>query len=148
MEILGLLLVFAVVLGLCYYTTKLLGKKFSGGAKNKSMKIVETLPLGLDRSLFLILVGKKHFLFLSSKKGLEMVSEIEMPEQTEEAASEETPSTNIFDFKRIFESYAGLSQKKTSSQSSQNDENAESKPTGILGSIKRLQKLSEKQGMN
>ena len=83
-EVLGMLLVFGAVLLLCYYTTRIIGKKLSGRTKNKNMKIVETLPLGLDRCLYLILVGNKYFLFFSSKRGLEMVSEIEIEEQTED----------------------------------------------------------------
>lgn len=142
-ELVGLLLVFVLILVLCYYTTKFIGRKFTSGAKNKTMKIVETLPLGLDKCLYLILVGKKHFLFFSSKKGMELVSEIEMEEQPEGSVQEESASTNIFDFRKIFETYSGLSPKKPQDSGPVlNDENAASKSANILGSIKRLQKIN------
>jgi flagellar protein FliO/FliZ len=144
MEYVGLLLVFAIILLLAFYTTKLVGKKFTGGTKNKNMRIVETLPLGLDRCLYLILVGKKHFLFFSGKKGIELVSEIEMEEQPDGSVQEESTSTNIFDFRKIFETYSGLSPKAPQNSGPVlNDENAESKSASILGNIKRLQKINK-----
>ena len=157
-EIIGLLVVFAIILLLCYYTTRFVGKKFSGGTRTKSMKILETLPLGLDRSLYLILVGKKTFLFFSSKKGLELVSEIEIEELTEEAAQEKNESTNIFDFSKIFENYSGLSRKTSLNNSEEQGRESEDsrssdfdgsshvvradRSQSILGSIKRLQKIN------
>jgi len=133
-EILVPLLAFALVLVLCYCTTKFIGSRFSGGKRNKIMKIIETLPLGLDRYLYLIKAGKKYFLFQSSKKGMQLVSEIEMEEQ-EIGSQDSDESANVFEFKKIFENYSGLSKKI---------ENAdpETESGGILGSIKRLQKIN------
>lgn len=141
-DMLGLLLVFALVLLLAYYTTRFIGKRFTGRTKNKTMRVIETLPLGLEKSLYLILVGKKYFLFHSSKKGLELVSEIELDEQPE-AAQESNETANVFDFRRIFETYSGLSQRDKQNQDAHNDgESNEPKAAGILGSIKRLKKLN------
>ena len=142
-EVIGLLAVFALVLLLSYFTTKFIGKKYSGGNRNRTMKVIETLPLGLDRSLYLILVGKKCFLLYSSKKGLELVSEIEMEGLPTGASLEENPSTNVFDFRKIFETYSGLSSRKTEEQSSgESQEGVETKNSGILGSIRRLRKIN------
>ncbi len=135
LEIVGLLSVFALVILLCYYTTKFVGKKFSGRTINKTMKIIETLPLGLDRSLYLILVGKKTFLFLSSKKGLELVSELDIEELPEGAFQEKSESTSNFDFKRIFETYSGLSQKPPLKHTEKKGgESEETQADGIDGS--------------
>ncbi len=144
-ETLGLLLVFGVILLLCYYTTRIIGKKFSGGTKNKNMKIVETLPLGMDKCLYLILVGKKHFLFFSGKKGLEMVTEIEIEEQTEDNLNTDDKTANVSEFKRIFETYSGLSRRADKKQASGTEEEpGEPENTGIIGSIKRLKKINAK----
>lgn len=144
-EMLGLLLVFGFILLLCYYTTRVIGKRLSGGTKNKNMKIVETLPLGMDRCLYLILVGKKHFLFFSSKKGLEMVSEIEMEVQTEDNLNTDDKTAHVSEFKRIFETYSGLSRRADKKQASGLEEDSgELEDTGILGSIKRLKKINAK----
>lgn len=142
-EIIGPLIAFAIVLILCYYTTKLVSKKFTGSKKNKTMKVIETLPLGLDRCLYLILVGKKYFLFYSSKKGMELVSEIEMEEQPEGVSQEGGESTNLFDFKKIFDTYSGLSQKTIVSHgTNQSGEGAKPETTGILKSIERLKNIN------
>ena len=143
LEFIGLLAVFALVLLLSYLTARFVGKKFSGKAQNRAMKVIETLPLGLDRSLFLILVGKKYFLFLSSKKGLELVSEVEVDEMLEESIKKDVSTTNVFDFKKIFESYSGLSYKKETDKSAINkQETVEQKTEGILGNIRRLKKIN------
>lgn len=140
-EMLGLLFAFGLILLLCYYTTKFIGKRMSGGTKNKNMRIVETLSLGLDRCLYLILVGNKYFLFFSSKKGLELVSEIDAEIQTEDSVEKEATTANVFDFRRIFETYSGLSDKKNK-DSGEGVEEKEPKETGILGSIKRLKRIN------
>jgi flagellar biogenesis protein FliO len=130
---------FAIVLALCYYTTKFLGRKFAGG-KNKIIKIVETLSLGIDRYLYLISVGKKYYLFYSSKKGMELVSEIETDEPLQSDSQETGESAGIFDFKKIFDTYSGLSLKRNGTE--KNSENIEPEAEGILKNIKRLQKIN------
>lgn len=141
-EIIVPLLAFVIVMILCYYTTKFVGGKFAVGKKNKTMKIVETLSLGLDRCLYLIKVGKKYFLFHSNKKGIELVSEIEIEELASDS-EEVSESANVFEFKKIFDTYSGLSRKTT--KNDDNDKSAEgSEPEtiGILKNIKRLQKIN------
>ncbi len=140
-EMLGLLFAFGLILLLCYYTTKFIGNKMTGGTKNKNMKIMETLSLGLDRCLYLILVGNKYFLFLSSKKGLELVSEINTEVITEGSVEQDETTANVFDFKRIFDTYSGLSDKKNK-DSNEGAETEEPEETGILRSIKRLKRIN------
>ncbi|MGI6083808.1 MAG: flagellar biosynthetic protein FliO [Acetivibrionales bacterium] len=140
-EMLGLTFAFGIILLLCFYTTKFLGKKMTGSARNKSMKIVETLSLGIDRYLYLILVGNKYFLFFSSKKGLELVSEIDLDIQAEDLADEDEKTANVIGFKRIFDTYSGLSDKKDKNPD-EGDDIKKPEETGILGSIKRLKKIN------
>ncbi|NMA65509.1 MAG: flagellar biosynthetic protein FliO [Clostridiaceae bacterium] len=139
-EIAIILLAFAFVLLLCYYTTKLLGKKLSGSIKNKSMKIIETLPMGLDRCLYLIRAGNKHFLFYSSKRELNLVSEIDLDDEAEETVNNQEPA---FSFKSIFRDYSGLS-KNSENDSGTSQKDIHSEPArGIVHSIRRLQKINE-----
>ena len=140
-ELLGLLFAFGAILLLCYYTTKFIGKKMTNGTRNKNMKIIETLSLGLDRCLYLILVGNKYFLFLSSKKGLELVSEINTEINTGDLVEQDETTANVFDFKRIFDTYSGLSD-KNNKYSDEGAEEKEPEETGILGSIKRLKRIN------
>lgn len=115
LEVLGLILVFAGIVIFCYYTTKFIGKKFNGQTtgrnKNKHMRVAETLPIGMDKCLYLILIGEQYFLFMSSKKGFELVSEIQLEEQIEDL-EEENAQGGIFDFKRIFDIYSGTGNRK------------------------------------
>ncbi len=140
-EMLGLLLAFGVILLLCYYTTKFIGKKMSGSNNSKHMKIIETLSLGLDRCLYLILVGNKYFLFFSSKKGLELVSEIDAEIQTDGSVEIGEKAENVFDFRRIFDNYSGLSDKKNN-DSDEGERTKDPEEKGILGSIKRLKRIN------
>jgi len=140
-DTLGIFLVFIAVLLLCYYTTRFIGRKMSGGMKNKNMKIIETLSLGPDRCLYLILVGNKHFLFFSSKKGLELVSEIDADILTEDTERPEESEKTGFNFKRIFETYSGLSDKKNNRSDGDVDVE-ESEETKIQRSIKRLKRIN------
>ena len=105
------------------------------------MRIVETLSLGLDRCLYLIKVGKKYFLFHSSKKGLELVSEIEVEERPESDSQEAEGTAGNFDFKRIFEMYSGLGRRMTPNRE-KHDENSKPETSTILKSVKRLQKIN------
>ncbi len=140
-EMLGLLLVFGAILLLCYYTTKFIGRRMSGSISNKNMKIVETLSLGLDRCLYLILVGNKYFLFFSSKKGLELVSEVDTEIKAVDSDETDEKTANVFDFRRIFESYSGLSNKK-SNDSYEGEKSEDPEEKGIIGSIKRLKRIN------
>jgi len=145
--ILGMLIVFAAVLFLAWLTTKLLGKRMTGSVKNKNMRIGETLPIGMDRCLYLIRVGKKYFLFHGSRKHLEMVSEIELDEEAIENLENAPENSKVFDFKRIFDTYSGLTRDKSSKSENVEAESADEaqteKPGTILGNIKKLQKLSQ-----
>lgn len=99
----GMLLIFVVILAMAWLTTRLLGKKV-GGNQSKSMKVVERLSLGVDRSLLIVQVGTKHYLFVSTRSHLEFAAEVEPSE-----IAQETDTAKTFDFKAIFDRYSGLS---------------------------------------
>jgi flagellar biogenesis protein FliO len=142
-DMMGVFLAFAIVLLLCYLTTRFVGNKFRVKSKHKNMKIIETLPLGLDRCLYIIRVGKKDFLFYSSKKGIELVSEVELEKQPEDQTEDNEQPQKMFDFKGIFERYSGLSQNKSERRvQEQAAESYNRKQTGIIGSIARLKKMN------
>lgn len=145
---LGMLIVFGAILFLAFMTTKLLGKRLSGASKSKTMKVIETLPIGLDRCLYLIRVGSKHYLFAASRKNMEMVSEIELDESVVEGLDTGNTQTNFFDFKRILEFYSGLGKRKETQPENQNNTQPEDVPNGapaprgISANIKKLQRFT------
>lgn len=137
-DVVVILLAFILVLALAYFSTRFFGKKLTG-TRNRNLRIIETLPLGVDRYLYLIHAGKKYYLFYSGKKGLELVTEVELEEEPEYIEDSEK-TINSFSFKNIFENYSGLSRKSSDTGSDQMEDG--SKTSGIISSIKRLQKIN------
>lgn len=144
--ILGLLIVFGAVLFVAWLTTKFLGKKLAGSSKNKTMKVVESLQIGLDRCLYLIKVANRYFLFNASKKSLDLVSEIYIDEESLAAAEASGKNANVFDFKRIFEFYSGLGKKEKKADNAENPTGeAVGEPGtggGLLRNVRRLRKMT------
>ena len=80
--ILYFLFMSAVILGAAYYATKFLARKGLNSANNKNLKIVETVPLGIDKSLLLVKVGEQYLLLGSTQKGITMLSAVEQGKLT------------------------------------------------------------------
>ena len=75
--ILYFLFMSAFILGAAYYATKYLARKGLNPAKNKNLKIVETIPLGIEKSLLLVKVGEQYLLLGSTQKGITMLTAVE-----------------------------------------------------------------------
>lgn len=67
----------AVILGAAYFATRFLARKGLNSANNKNLKIVETVPLGIDKSLMLVKVGDQYLLLGSTQKGITMLTAVE-----------------------------------------------------------------------
>lgn len=80
--ILYFLFMSAVILGAAYYVTRFLARKGLHPAKNKYLRIVETVPLGIDRSLLLVKVGEQYLLLGSTQKNISMLAQIEQDKLT------------------------------------------------------------------
>mgnify|MGYP001053772037 CR=1 FL=1 len=70
------ILVCGIVLALAFYTSKLVAKRATPGGRSRNMKLLETLPIGLDKSLILVKVGERNFLFTNMQKSINCVAEI------------------------------------------------------------------------
>ncbi len=111
----GILIVFCAILFLAWLTTKFVGKRVVGDKRAKRMKIVESLPLGLERNLLLVQVGEKFYLIASSRSRTDFMSEVEpgeLPKDLNEGTSE---------FKSLLERYSGLGSRQTTTDKN-NDE--------------------------
>ncbi len=71
------LIMFGLILAAAYYSSKFLSRKALGRGSAKNMKLVESMPMGADKSLHLVKVGSQYFLIGSASKSLFMMSEIE-----------------------------------------------------------------------
>lgn len=75
--VIGTLIIFAGILYLAYISTKLLGKRFSlGNQGSKNMRVLESMPVGQDKMLFIVKVGEKTMLMGSSKDHMEYLCDL------------------------------------------------------------------------
>jgi len=105
----GIFIVFCAILFLAWLTTKFVGKRVVGDKRAKRMKIVESLPLGLDRNLLLVQVGVKYYMLASSRTRTDFMSEVEPGE----IPADSTGGTT--EFKSILERYSGLGSRQSTS---------------------------------
>ena len=73
-ELLGMLLVTALVLAAAFYTTKFVARRPQVGGKGRHMQILERLPLGKDKFLAIIEVGGQYMLVGVSGQTVNLVS--------------------------------------------------------------------------
>ena len=133
LDYLGILIAFCVILFLAWLTTRLVGKRFSGGQGAKRMRVVETLPIGMERSLLLVRVGQKHYLLATGRGRTDFMSEVDPgPEPEPDAAA---PNA---DFKHILERYSGLGRHSEQAAS----EEAPLEATGLQAGIRKLRGIN------
>jgi flagellar protein FliO/FliZ len=75
--ILYFLFMSAVILGAAYYVTKYIARKGLNPTRNKNLKIIETVPLGVDKSLLLVKVGEQFLLLGSTQKNITLLTAVE-----------------------------------------------------------------------
>lgn len=107
-QVLLMLLAFGSILFLAYITTRYIGTKTGKTMMGKHVNVVETISLGTDKRLHLIKAGEQYLLIASTSKSVELISEIRLDEAGEVEKSETAAFQNVFDFKSIFEKYAGV----------------------------------------
>lgn len=87
--ILYFLFMSAVILGAAYYVTRFLAGRGLKQASNKNLKVIESISLGLDKSLLLVKVGEQYLLLGSTQRNITMLSEI-APEKLSTSNTRET----------------------------------------------------------
>jgi len=107
-EVLLMLLAFGSILFLAYITTRYIGAKTSRTMMSKHINVVETISLGTDKKLHLIKAGEQYLLISSTSKSVELISEIRLDGAEEFEKPETAAFQNVFDFKSIFDKYAGV----------------------------------------
>lgn len=74
--VLSALVVFAVMLYLAYMATKLIGKRYGGG-NGRNVRVLETVPLGQNKHLFLVKAADKTLLLGCAKEGITCLAELD-----------------------------------------------------------------------
>lgn len=77
LKVLYSIIMFGLILLVTYYVTKYIAKKGVVRSKNKNLKIVEALSLGMDKSIYLISIGEQYMLVASAQKSLTLLSRVD-----------------------------------------------------------------------
>ncbi len=78
----------AIILGAAYFVTKFIAGKGFSASNNKNLKVVESISLGIDKTLLLVKVGEQYLLLGSTQKNISFLSAIDQ-EQLSLANAEE-----------------------------------------------------------
>ena len=101
-SLLTMIIAVGSVMFLAYVMTKFIGKRSSGMVKSKYMKIIDTLSLGFDKSIYLIQVGEQYVLMHMSVKGMEFICNVE-PELIRPTILNTPQDTNKNNFGKYFD---------------------------------------------
>lgn len=94
------LIIFVIIISLAFLFTKYVAKKGLGNRNNKNIKVIESVSLGVDKSLLLIKVGEQYFLIGSAQKNIVFLSEVKS-----EAISIPEYSINDMNAENKFDNY-------------------------------------------
>ena len=76
-ELLGLILVFVIVLVVCYYTTRFVAGRQLVQKKMGNFEVVETFAIAQNKYLQLIRMGNKYVVISVSKDTISYITELE-----------------------------------------------------------------------
>ena len=102
-ELIGLILIFAVVLVACYFTTKFVAGKQMSQKRLGNFEVIETYAIAQNKYLQLMRMGSKYIVISITKDAIHVVTELEESDvcrmQTDAVASGKT-------FKEILSSFS------------------------------------------
>jgi flagellar protein FliO/FliZ len=107
LEVILYLAGFCSLLFLTYVTTRYIGRKQVRAMKSKSISVLETVMIGTDKRLHLVKAGNKFLLIATTSKSVVYLTTVDLDESGEKTLMEEEKEAR-FDFKTIFEKYAGI----------------------------------------
>ena len=76
-ELLGLILIFVIVLVVCYYTTRFVAGRQLVQKKIGNFEVVETFPIAQNKYLQLVRMGNKYVVISVTKESITYVTELE-----------------------------------------------------------------------
>ena len=111
-ELLGLILIFIIVLVVCYYTTRFVAGRQLEQKKIGNFEIVETFSISQNKYLQLIRMGNKYVVISVAKDTVNMITELEEDEVCQ------IPKSTFVSGKNFKEVLSGLSKKVTEKKDS------------------------------
>ncbi len=102
-------LVFAFIIILAYYVTKVIAKKRLQVLNSKNINVLEVISVGVGVSLGIVKVGNKHMLVSISKEKVSLLTELDREDLTLEDIN---TMPNFQDqFKKLLNGYKGKNDK-------------------------------------
>ncbi|GBG56288.1 hypothetical protein SPFL3102_00501 [Sporomusaceae bacterium FL31] len=103
--ILSLLVTFAVVIGLAFFTSRFLGQKFGHLSVSNSNKVIITLPLGNNRAVYVVEVAGKYLVLGVTDHSVTLLQEIVDAAEIEKMQVQGNFSPEQDQFKNIFQKH-------------------------------------------
>ena len=100
-QFLTLLVMFAFILGITYFTTRYIAKVQKGQMTTRNMETIDTLRISNNKYLQIVRVGNKYFCMAVCKDTVTMLGEV----QKDELVFHDNNSDAGADFKSILESF-------------------------------------------
>lgn len=107
----SLLIIFAFVLAITYFTTRYIANYQKGKIDNGNIKIIETARISQDKLLQIIKVGTRYFLIAISKNDVTYLSEL----KEDEIKISENGTNSLPGFSDLLEIAKGKTSKKVDS---------------------------------
>lgn len=155
-QLIEIIFLFGLVLVLAYLSTRFLGRRLTNFGSSRQMRLLDQLPLGSNRSVFLLEVKGRVFLVGSAEGGISLLSIFDDPE-TARAIIESTEAQNsglksfgglsLFDpgaFKNKLEEFLS----RNESARPVNPEEGEELPLVIQDSLRKLRELKRNGDRN
>ena len=110
-ELIGLIIIFAVVLIVCYYTTKFVAGRQIVQKRLGNFEVIETFPISQNKYLQLIRMGEKYIVIAVSKDTMSYITELD----EEEVCSVQSTNSTLKG-KSFMEVLSGLSKKNNNAE--------------------------------
>ena len=102
-ELIGLILIFAVVLVVCYFTTRFVAGRQMAQKKMGNFEVVETFAIAQNKYLQLIRMGNKYVVISVAKDTVNFVTELD---ESEVCHVQTEPSFQGKSFKEILSKFS------------------------------------------
>lgn len=103
--ILSLLVTFAVVIGLAFFTSRFLGQKFGNLSTGSINKVLMTLPLGNSRAVYIVEVAGKYLVLGVTDHNITLLQEIVDTAEIEKIQLQGNYNSEQDQFKNVFQKH-------------------------------------------
>ena len=119
---------------LAFIMTKFIGNKSKSAMRSKYMRVVDTMAMGFDKTLYLVKIGEQYIVMCSSQKGFDYICSLNNDFSVRETNVESEEVRTNKGFAKYFDFFKPVSEERTKQED--ND---------IENNIERLKRLFNKK---